>query len=317
MEALRGLLRAWERGKPLKLPARQIAESEGIDLERGRERRQAHQSGRGPRRLPALAVVIVGAPRSGTSHLQHLLAYQRGFAWLGVGSCWAWPTYTLANGDAQPIADLPATIFQRDSKALRMSPSIMVPSEAEDLMARSIPCYRHLGGHHYDLRPARIDSVDLLLDAISDHLHHFETDRVVLKSPFSTFRIKELRAAFGRAAQFVHIHRNGYAAAASIAQNGFRYDHGGASASAIESWAEFTKAAVRQRDQVPMHTISFEDLKDDPAVQLEELLSWLGVDGQIRLPEGQPQPRQVDARERVPLVEEVHRLVGRTSNGMY
>lgn len=51
----------------------------------------------GPLRPGLLVVLIVGAPRSGTSHLFNLLARHTGFAYFTTVSCWAWPTYNLSS----------------------------------------------------------------------------------------------------------------------------------------------------------------------------------------------------------------------------
>lgn len=312
IDTLRDVLQAWERGQPLELDARAVADREEIDLDAERQRRQAHQNARRPRRLPALAVIIVGAPRSGTSYLHHLLACHPGFAWLGGTSCWAWPTYALAHRDVPLLTDLPNDVLAVDTKRLRMNPSIVVPSEAEDLMARSIPTYRHLRAHAYDVHPARILSPNLLLDSVSDHMDHFQTDRVILKSPFNAFRIRQLVEILGGAARFIHIHRDGYAASRSISENRFSYAFGGEPASSSESWARFVLAAEAGRECAPLRALHFEDLVENQAACLLDLLTWLGVDdAPLNIPAARLPLRTKTLKSRQPRIDEVHRQIGR------
>ncbi|HWI94897.1 MAG TPA: sulfotransferase [Solirubrobacterales bacterium] len=312
MNALHGVLQAWQRGQPLELGAPAVALEEGIDLEAEWRRRRSHRKSQRPRRLPALAVIIVGAPRSGTSHLHHLLAYQRRFAWLGGSSCWAWPTYALASGDAPLLPGLPSDVFALDSKRLRIDPSIVVPSEAEDVMARAIPTYDHLRAHQYEVHTAHIQSAELLLDSVSHHMDHFKTNRVILKSPFNSFRIRQLEEIFGGAARFVHIHRDGYTASRSISENGFSYAFAGRRVSSTESWARFALAAEAGREHAQIHALRLEDLVEDPATCLRDLFAWLEVDdATLRLPAGRPPLRVNGPKAPHPLIEEVHRLVGR------
>jgi hypothetical protein len=73
-----------------------IQAEENIDLqaclhERAPDRWNCYTDGMRPVRI----VIIVGAPRSGTSHLHNLLAATGRYAYFTTASCWAWPVRNL------------------------------------------------------------------------------------------------------------------------------------------------------------------------------------------------------------------------------
>jgi thymidylate synthase len=225
-------------GPTARLDAHRLARTEGIDLDAELAARHAHA--RRPLRAadPRLVVLVVGAPRSGTSHLLNLLAFQQRFAYLTNVSCWAWPTYHLARTRKRPFATLGPGIFSADSKRLKLDARLVLPTEGEDVLARAIPCYERLRGHEYRLLPAHVRDPALLMGSLRAHLEHFERSAIVVKSPFNAFRIGELRALLGDAVRIVHIHRDGYAAAASIAANGFAYRwRDGSALRAEQAWS--------------------------------------------------------------------------------
>jgi hypothetical protein len=129
------------------------AVAESVDVEAGLNQRAPHSwqrfiSGA----LPARIVVIVGAPRSGTSHLFNLLAATGSFAYFTTASCWAWPVRNLHQPRRRLFTTLTeSTVLTVDNKKTRIIPGLVMPGEAEDIWHRAMPVYRHLRGHRYDI----------------------------------------------------------------------------------------------------------------------------------------------------------------------
>lgn len=157
-----------------------LADLEHLELGSLLEAREGYEERE--RALPAVDIgevlLIVGAPRSGTSHLLNLLAYQRKWAYLTNVSCWAWPTYNLAGTLRSSFEEEGPEVFRRDSKELRLDGDLILPSEAEDLMSRAIPSYDHIREHEYRLLEPRIADQALLTRALQAHARHFGRTRV-------------------------------------------------------------------------------------------------------------------------------------------
>jgi hypothetical protein len=89
---------------------------------------------------PARIVVIVGAPRSGTSHLFNLLAATGSFAYFTTASCWAWPVRNLHQPGRRMFTTFSeSTVLTVDNKKTRIIPGLVMPGEAEDIWHRAMP----------------------------------------------------------------------------------------------------------------------------------------------------------------------------------
>lgn len=270
------------------------------------------------RMLPAADIgevlLIVGAPRSGTSHLLNLLAFQRTWAYLTNVSCWAWPTYNLNSTLRASFEGKGPGVFRRDSKELRLNGDLILPSEAEDLMSRAIPSYDHIRGHEYRLLEPRIADEALLTQALQAHARHFGRTRVVLKSPFSTFRLRQFARIFGASLRVIHIHRDGYEAAASIGENSFvYYTQEGLSTPAM-GWAAHVHAALDAEPHIPILRVALEGVRRDAETELKRVFDWLELDAVPRLPAAGPPPRAV-AQTAPPeeVIERAHARLGRAA----
>jgi hypothetical protein len=98
-------------------------------------------------------VVIVGAPRSGASHLFNLLAATGSYSYFTTASCWAWPVRNLRQPERRVFTTLgETTVLTVDNKKTRIIPGLVMPGEAEDIWHRAMPVYRHIRDHRYDIR---------------------------------------------------------------------------------------------------------------------------------------------------------------------
>lgn len=129
-------------GRPLPFSC-EVAASEDIDVCAELALRAPHawqhvpHSG-GPRAI----AVIVGVPRSGTSHLFNLLARTGGFSYFTTASCWAWPVRHLRHPGRQLFTAVGDAVLTADTKRTRVIPALVMPGEAEDIWAHTIPVYR-------------------------------------------------------------------------------------------------------------------------------------------------------------------------------
>ena len=121
-----------------------LADSRGHRHRRGPGgARPLHVAARPPAAPPRKVVIIVGAPRSGTSHLFNLLAATGKFAYFTTASCWAWPVRNLHQPGRATISPmLTDTVLEVDNKRTRSSPALIMPGEAEDIWHRAMPVYR-------------------------------------------------------------------------------------------------------------------------------------------------------------------------------
>jgi Sulfotransferase family len=243
------------------------AVAEDVDIEADLDQRTPHSwqrfiSGVRPTRI----VVIIGAPRSGTSHLFNLLAATGKFAYFTTASCWAWPVRNLRqSGRRLFTTHNESTILTVDNKKTRIIPGLVMPGEAEDIWHRAMPVYRHIRGHHYDIgRQPEEGNPGILDAAASAHLAHFNRDVLLVKSPFNSFRIPKLERHWGSKVTYVHIIRDQRETADSMRRNRFEFTANGRLLDAEDAWAFFVGAAEDSAPADRTVTIRHADMLRDP-----------------------------------------------------
>jgi hypothetical protein len=126
-------------GKPAAF-SNSLAVSEGVDIDAGLEARADHMWTKiRVAEPPAQVVLIVGAPRSGTSHLYNLLARTGAFSYFTTASCWAWPVRNLQHPQRRLFTDFGDEIFAVDNKRTRLLPGLVDSGHAK------IPVDGHAG----------------------------------------------------------------------------------------------------------------------------------------------------------------------------
>lgn len=274
-------------GRPLPFDP-DVAFSEGIDVTAELAARVPFGWQQTPRSaaLPSL-VVIVGAPRSGTSHLFNLLAWTGQFAYFTTASCWAWPVRNLhhpgrrlftAWGDT--VAD---AVFAVDNRSTRVIPGLVMPGEAEDIWARAIPAYRHIAGHQYELTPARTWQPEILKAAARAHSAYLSKRIVLAKSPFCSFRIPQTEALWAGDVRWIHIIRDRRQAAESMRRNRFEFRHEGRRLTAEQAWHVFVAAVGEHAPADRLTTVTHRELLADPARMAARIINWLGLDDRHRM----------------------------------
>ena len=226
-----------------------LAEAEDIDIGAGLEERAPYMWQRvATAAPPRKVVVIVGAPRSGTSHLFNLLAATGRFAYFTTASCWAWPVRNLYQPGGRLFTVLTDTVLTVDNKRTRIIPGLVMPGEAEDIWHRAMPVYRHLRGHCYDISPQQESGDPRILHAAAHaHLAHFNRDVLLVKSPFSSFRISADRTELGHGSQ-VHPHSPRTARDSRVhAPQPVRVHHRGPTARWRKRMVAFRQCRPRQR----------------------------------------------------------------------
>lgn len=266
----------WAQGDVPVIATERVAAAERIDLRAVVERRFSAPAPP-PARLET-ATFIVGAPRSGTTWLYNLLAHDGAFSYPTTVSCHRWPTWELRHRRRSLLHEAPAEILRCDTKALRLSNEYALPSEYESLFHRSVPVYDHLGGHDYAIRRFdRCDAAMLRVDA-GEHAAWFECPNYLSKSPFHSFRMEALAAAFGDECRFLHIVRGEDDVACSLSQNRFSYrSANGPPLSPGEAQALFVEAVEAHPDRSRVRTIRYEELRARPQRGVTAILEWLGV----------------------------------------
>lgn len=268
-------------GMPLDLDEGLVAD-EGIDLAAELDARELwryrlHLDGPSPDAV----VVVVGAPRSGTSHLTNLLARTLGFAHFTTASCWAWPTRNLADPHRATLGGASAqeadAIFAADNRRTRVIPALVMPGEAEDAHARAIPTYRHLGGHRYDVTEPTLGQLDVLTGGVSAHLTHFGSTAFLTKSPFHSFRIPLLERLWGPRANYIHIVRDRDAVGESMRRNGFAYSFDGEPAAPEVARDRFVQAVEQTAPADRTLTVAHADLTADPQPVIRRISEWLDL----------------------------------------
>ena len=128
ISAVRACLEQIRRnGKP---PAFQLAlaSAENIDITVALAERAAYTWQQVPLATPpSMVVMIVGAPRSGTSDLFNLLAATGKFAYLTTASCWAWPVRNLHPPGRPSFTDVGHAVLKWTTNALGLSPALSCP----------------------------------------------------------------------------------------------------------------------------------------------------------------------------------------------
>ena len=268
-------------GRPLPFPADLAAlENIDVDAEVGQRQRFAYRnalSSQAPQRI----VAVVGAPRSGTSHLVNLLAREQHFAYLTTASCWAWPVRNLHQPARQLLTDLgdaaARTALSVDNKRTRVVPALVMPGEAEDVYARALPVYRHHFGHRYEIRRCEDGDLDVLNGAASAHVAFFDKPLLLTKSPFNCFRIPRLEALWGSKIHYVHIVRGQHETAESMRRNHFEYLRCGALLSAEDARTLFVTAVEENAPPERLLTVTHQALLDQPCRTITRVLDWLGL----------------------------------------
>lgn len=255
-----------------------LAEVEGIDIKEQLALRESHMHGacQATEALD-LVVVIVGAPRSGTTHLYNLLASRSEFAYFTTVSCWAWPTYNLRRPHRFLFTEAGTDVLAVDNKKTRLLPGLVMPYEAEDVYARACPAYRHVRGHHYALEPARAEEASILTRATFDHLRHFDSPRLLTKSPFNSLRIPHLDRMWSADIRYIHIIRDQHETADSIRRNGFMFSVDGKTLAAEDAWSFFNRAVEKTLPAGRSMTVHHQDLLTDPSRVTTRIRTWLGL----------------------------------------
>ncbi len=268
------------------LPFRdQVAEAERIDVAAELAARAAHAWQQVPRAAsPRMVVVIVGAPRSGSSHLFNLLARTGRFAYLTTTSCWAWPVRNLHHPLRHLFTAFGEAVLAVDNKGTRIIPGLVMPGEAEDIWAPAIPTYRHIAGHRYEITPAQAGQPEILEAAARAHTGYFASPLLLAKSPFSSFRIPQIEALWGRNVRYIHIIRGQRNTAESMRRNRFEFRHGRRWLSAEDTWQLFTGAVADPAPAGRLVTVTHRELLTDPSRVISRVLSWLSTGDQPLAP---------------------------------
>ena len=255
-----------------------IADAEQIGVEDGLASRAPYAWHEvPPADKPGAVVVIVGSPRSGTSHLCNLLAHSRQFSYLTTTTCWTWPVYNLTHPGRRLFTALGDAVLAVDNKRTRIIPGLVMPGEAEDVWARAIPVYRHLAGHRYEITPAAPDRPGILLAAASAHLSYFGTRVLLAKTPFNSFRIPQIEALWGSSVRYIHIIRDQQETADSMRRNRFEFVHQGRPLPAEAAWSLFVDAV---RDHAPadrLVTVTHRELMRNPGHVLAHIAERLDL----------------------------------------
>lgn len=264
-------------GQPLPFPA-DVAAAEGINAptELAARRPYGWQQVLLPRD-PCALVVIVGAPRSGTSHLFNLLARTGWFGYFTTASCWAWPVRNLHHPDRHLFTRFGDAVLGVDNKRTRVIPGLVMPAEAEDIWARAVSVYRHVAGHRYQIIPPRFVQPKILQAATTAHASFFGKSWLLVKSPFNSLRIGQIEALWGTAARYIHIVREQRESADSMRRNRFEFLREGRPLTAEDAWQMFTSAAREDAPTGRLMTVTHRELLADPDGVVVGILSWLGI----------------------------------------
>lgn len=264
-----------ENGRPLPFDS-SVAEAEGVDIDAALADRARYRHSPAPDTPdPRCVVVIVGAPRSGTSHLVNLLAREGQFGYFTTATCWAWPVRNLHQPIRRLFTDVGPEVFQVDNRRTRTIPALVMPGEAEDIYARALPVYRHLAGHRYELQAARREDLGVLHRAVDAHLAFFGRQRFLTKSPFNSLRIPQLEEIWGTSARYVHIVRDRRGAADSLRRNRFEFLHDGQPLSAEQAWRIFVTKVEQTAPSDRLLTLTHANLLADHRNIIAEILDWL------------------------------------------
>ncbi|MFI7243367.1 hypothetical protein [Streptomyces qinglanensis] len=113
-------------GQPLPFNQK-IAETEGINVQEELDARAPYAPRPLPEHVPQTLVFIVGAPRSGTSHLYNVLAHTSDYAYFTTASCWAWPVHNLRRRPTRrSFEELDQSVLRVDNKNTRLIPGLVL-----------------------------------------------------------------------------------------------------------------------------------------------------------------------------------------------
>jgi hypothetical protein len=262
-------------GSPTEFPAG-LACAEDIDVSAGLDEREPYSWHRVPRASqPPKVVVIVGAPRSGTSHLFNLLAATGRFAYFTTASCWTWPVRNLHQPERELFVTLADTVLTVDNKQTRVIPGLIMPGEAEDIWHRAMPVYRHIRGHRYDIGPQPEPGDPRILHAAAHaHLTYFDRATLLVKSPFNSFRIS-LIEQYWDTARYIHIVRDQRETADSIRRNHFEFSVGSRLLDGESAWSVFVNAVQENAPADRTHIVRHDELLHDTPRVIDLLLMSL------------------------------------------
>jgi Sulfotransferase family len=241
-----------------------FATAEDINIGAGLEMREPYEWHRvAAAGQPRKVVVIVGAPRSGTSHLFNQLAATGRFAYFTTASCWNWPTRNLHQPGRQLFTAVTDTALTVDNKRTRIIPGLIMPGEAEDIWHRAMPVYCHIRGHQYHIGPQSEPGDPRILHAAAHaHLAHFNRATLLVKSPFNSFRIPLIEQHWGPAT-YIHIVRDQREAAGSMRRNHFEFSVGSRPLDGESAWSLFVNAVLENAPSERTHIVRHDELLHD------------------------------------------------------
>jgi hypothetical protein len=261
-----------------RLPAfcEEIAEAEDINMGTELDSRAPYSWQQVPYAgKPFTIALIVGAPRSGTSHLYNLLARSGHFGYFTTASCWAWPVRNLLHSRRHLFTRLGDPVLAVDNKRTRVIPGLVMPGEAEDIWARAIPAYRHIAAHRYEITPARTHQAGILHAAARAHVAHFRRSVLLAKTPFNSLRIPQIEELWGTAVRYIHITRDRQETADSMRRNRFEFIHGGRLLTAEDAWSMFTDSVHENAPASRLITVTHRELLADTRSTLARIASAL------------------------------------------
>jgi hypothetical protein len=253
-----------------------LATAEDIDIDAGLDEREPYAWHRvSTAGQPPKVVVIVGAPRSGTSHLFNLLAATGRFAYFTTASCWTWPVRNLHQPGRQLFVTLADTVLTVDNKQTRVIPGLVMPGEAEDTWHRAMPVYRHIRGHRYDIGPQPEPGEPRILHAAAHaHLAHFSRAMLLVKSPFNSFRIPLIEHHWGTAS-YIHIVRDQGETADSMRRNHFEFSAGSRPLDGESAWSLFVNTVRANAPAEHTYVVRHDELLRDAQRVIGPLLMSL------------------------------------------
>ena len=264
-------------GQPLSF-SDEVAAAEDIDVTAELAARTSYAwQGVPQAAVPPAAVMIVGAPRSGTSHLFNLLAGAGPFGYFTTASCWAWPVRNLHHPRRYLFTRASSEVLGVDNKRTRVIPGLVMPGEAEDIWARALPAYRHIAGHRYEITPPQPGLAEILNAAASAHLDYFRRAVLLAKTPFNSFRIPCIEALWGTTVRYLHIIRDAHETADSMRRNRFEFSVGGRLLDAEEAWSMFVDAVRSNAPADRTITVTHSELLANPQRTLACIIGELGL----------------------------------------
>jgi hypothetical protein len=253
-----------------------LAAAENIDITTALAERTAYRWQQVPLVTPPRTVlIIVGAPRSGTSHLFNLLAGTGKFAYLTTASCWAWPVRNLHQPGRHPFTDVGDAVLAMDNKRTRIIPGLVMPGEAEDIWHRAMPVYQHIRGHRYEISPdATAGDVRILQATAHAHIARFRRTVLLVKSPFNSFRIPQIERLWGNAVRYIHIIRDQREAAESMRRNHFEFTANGHLLTAEQAWSRFVSAVHDHAPAGRTRIITHDRLMNNTGHAVKQIMAW-------------------------------------------